>query len=104
MGIKAKFSPTAAERMRGRIQTDKILQVLNAAALGEKQISTGQAAAINIALKKVMPDLTATELSGEVARPTVIRAPATVSDSRTWLEQYGPEQRVTDTVSDKPLN
>jgi antitoxin component HigA of HigAB toxin-antitoxin module len=43
-------------------------------------------------LKKTMPDLAATELSGSVERTTVIRAPETVSDTKAWLEKYGPKQ------------
>ena len=88
------------QKTRDRIQTSMLINRLVDHALGNNDPQTGkpvqlsptQVTAANILLKKVMPDLAATELSGEVARPTVIRAPDTVADSKAWLDKHGPKR------------
>lgn len=51
---------------REAIQTSMILKRVNKHALGEVEMTAGQLQAANILLKKTLPDLKATEHSGEV--------------------------------------
>jgi hypothetical protein len=52
------------------------------------------------ALPYMRPRYQAIAHSGEVVRPTVIRAPAPISDSKEWLRIYGPKR--DNAVNDKP--
>lgn len=82
------------ENTRMKIKVSQLQNALTDHALGNLKMLPSQVTAALGLLRKVMPDLAATELSGEVARPTVIRAPETVRDSRAWLEQHGPKRGV----------
>jgi hypothetical protein len=98
-----KFSPEAVQRRIARIKIsehiDKLERFIESAP--EDDLRATHLSAIGLLLDRVAPRLSATELSGEVARPTVIRAPETVADSRTWLDKHGPE-RVDEPAPGKP--
>lgn len=59
------------QKVRERIQTTKLIQRLEDHALGklDPELSKSQVAAIQILLKKTLPDLTSTELTGEGGGP-----------------------------------
>jgi hypothetical protein len=97
------FSPEMVQRRLARTDFDKIIQRLESTATaGEGVMTTAQLQAAALLLDRVAPRLSATELSGEVARPTVIRAPETVADSRTWLDKHAPERVEPETMPGKP--
>ena len=98
------FSPEMVQRRLARTNFDKIIQRLESTAIGTGEgPMTGVALqAASLLLDRVAPRLSATELSGEVARPTVIRAPETIAESKTWLEQHGPERVEPDVPGSKP--
>jgi hypothetical protein len=52
------------------------------------------------ALPYMRPRYQAIAHSGEVVRPTVIRAPMSIPDSKAWLEAYAPKR--DNTLNDKP--
>lgn len=90
------------DNTRAKIQTTQLLKRLTGHALGNIEMSSTQVTAALGVLRKAMPDLAATELSGEVARPTVIRSPETVADSKAWLDKHGPERIEPDQPVTKP--
>jgi hypothetical protein len=55
------------DQTRAKIQTSQILNRLIDHVVGKVELSTTQVRAAEILLKKVLPDLTATEHSGEIA-------------------------------------
>jgi hypothetical protein len=80
------------ERVRERIRTGKLLRRLQKFALGEKgdhneevNLSSVQVKAIEVLLRKKLPDLTAVEHSGEVGQRDVTDKPLT---EEQWAEQY----------------
>ena len=92
------YSPEMVQRRLARINFDKIVQRLETTATaGEGPMTAAQLTAASLLMDRVAPKLTATELSGQVERTTVIRAPETVADTKTWLDKYGPEK-----IQDKP--
>lgn len=72
--------------------------------LGKVNMSATQVQAATVLLRKTLPDLTATELSGEVAHPSVIRAPDQPATSKAWLDQHGPVQQQDDAAHVLPSN
>jgi len=78
------------DNTRAKIKASQLINRLQDHFLGKVELSATQANVGLGLLRKILPDLAATELSGEVARTTVIRAPETVADSRTWLEKHAP--------------
>ena len=65
-------------KTRALIQASQLINVLQKHALGEdedgKELSSSRLKAIEILLKKTVPDLSATELSGDIENPLVVTA------------------------------
>jgi hypothetical protein len=59
------------------------------------EMSSAQVTAALGLLRKTLPDLTATELSGEVTQRYVVRAPSPVESAAQWLETYAPPSEQT---------
>ena len=97
-----RLDPKSTERTRAKIQTSQLINRLNSYVIGDIKLEAGQVTAALGLLDRTLPKLTSTELSGEVARPTVIRAPETIAESKTWLEQHGPERVEPDVPGSKP--
>lgn len=96
-----RLDPNHAEKTRAKIQTSQLINRLNSYANGEINMTTGQVTAALGLLDRTLPKLTATELSGQVERTTVIRAPESTADSKAWLEKYGPAQPEPEAKPDK---
>lgn len=97
-----KFSPEMIQRRLARIDFDKIVQRLeNTVIDGEGPLKTNQLQAAALLLDRVAPKLSSTEINGEITRTTVIRAPETVANSKTWLEQHGPARVSPDPKPDQ---
>lgn len=79
------------DRARERIRTSMLLRRLQKFALGEKEqgadvkLTAVQVKAIEVLLRKKLPDLTAVEHSGEVVQRDVTDKPLT---DEQWAEQY----------------
>lgn len=78
------------DETRAKIQTSQLVNRLTAHALGETDLTQTQVRAIEILLRKTLPDLSAVEHSGEVAHPTVIRAPEIAHSVDQWQQQHAP--------------
>lgn len=67
---------------RAKIQASQLVNRLQANALGKlkKEMSTSQVKAAEILLRKTLPDLTATELSGDADNPLVHEVRETIVD------------------------
>lgn len=79
------------ERVRQKIRASMLARRLQKFALGEKEqgaevkLSMAEIKAIEILLRKTVPDLTAVEHSGEVIQRDVTDKPLT---DEQWTEQY----------------
>lgn len=99
-----RLDPTSTERTRAKIATSQITNRLTDHINGKVEMSATQVTAALGLLRKTLPDLSATELSGEVAQPTVVRAPKTSGDSKAWSKDYAPEQLQPDTPASDKIN
>ena len=96
-GVTTVWTPEQVDRFRARIQTDQIIQRLNAVATGEitsedKSFSASITAALGL-LKKVVPDTTQVEHKGEIAH-YVARVPNVAETADQWQEQHTPERTI----------
>jgi hypothetical protein len=73
------------EVVRGRIRTSMLARRLTKHALGKCEMTSTQVAAALGLLKKTLPDLSATELTGEIRQRDVSDQPIT---DEQWAEQY----------------
>lgn len=69
MHKRASTSPAAADAIRDRIRSGQIADRLIKHVLGENEMSKSQVTAGLGLLKKVLPDLSATELSSDPDKP-----------------------------------
>ena len=61
-----------AEQVRQKIQATQLIKRLTACAMGEVELSTTQVKAIEILLKKSVPDLSSIQLTGADGGPLVL--------------------------------
>ncbi len=70
-----KYSPTQLAEWRERIQTGKAIDLLNKIVEGDEKtlasLTTARLKAIEIALRKTLPDLSSVELSGVGGEPLI---------------------------------
>ena len=64
-----KYSPTQLAEWRERIKTGIAIDTLNQAIEGKIEMTTARMKAIEIALRKTLPDLSSVELSGAGGEP-----------------------------------
>ena len=82
-------NPDAIERVRGIIQSRRIVERLTKFIDGEVEMSASQVTASLGLLRKVVPDLASVEHTGEVTK-YVIRAPEPVKTSEEWEQRHRP--------------
>jgi len=74
MASTARLNPRHSQMVRDKIQATKLIQLLQDYALGEiEEIANGRMKAIEILLKKSVPDLQSIELTGDEDNPVVTR-------------------------------
>lgn len=93
-GRKPGFAMSDEHRVK--IQNSNILNALVEHVEGKREMSATQVSAGIALLRKVLPDMTAIEHSGEIVTSKVIRAPALATTAQTWAEQHVPEQHRTE--------
>jgi hypothetical protein len=73
--MAARLRKNHQDEVRTKIQTSQLINKLQDHALsdGESEISASRMKAIEILLRKSLPDLSATEISGDEDSPLVIR-------------------------------
>ena len=91
-GVKGvRLDPNHQERTRAKIQASQILNRLIKLCNGEIEMPPHAVTAALGLLRKVMPDLSAQELSGGVAN-YVARLPSPAKDSDDWAKSLTAKQ------------
>lgn len=62
------------DEVRSKIQASQLVNRLTDHALGEVELSTTQVKAIEILLRKTVPDLSSVEMTGDADNPVQLRA------------------------------
>ena len=73
MAITAKLNPRHQQLIRDKIQSALLIEKLHKVALEGLEITSQQMKAIEILLKKSVPDLSAVELSGDDDKPMTLK-------------------------------
>ena len=71
--MAARMRKTHQDDVRAKIKTSQLANRLTDHALGKVELSATQVQAINILLKKTLPDLQAVTLTGEVDHEVTVR-------------------------------
>lgn len=79
-----------SDEHRVKISNSNILNALIEHTEGRREMAPSQVAAGLGLLRKVLPDLTSTELSGEVVMSYVVRLPEPAKTPEDWLDRYAP--------------
>jgi hypothetical protein len=85
---KMLFHP---DYVREKIRASQLINRLHKCAFGEISLTMTQLRAIEILLRKSVPDLTKTEVQAEAAHRYVAQLPEVLSKEE-WLEKYGEGQ------------
>ncbi len=80
-----RFKP---DSVREKIRASQLINRLQACAFGEIELTMMQVRAIEIILKKCLPDLTKTEVKEEVTHRYVAQLPDVLTKEE-WLAKYG---------------
>jgi hypothetical protein len=86
------------EHVRQKIQMHRLIALLHECAFGKVELSMPRLRAIEILLRKAIPDLTATAITADVTHRYVMQLPD-VLNKEDWLRKYGIEHHgLTKTV------
>ena len=88
--MAARRNPKIEQAHRERIATSQLLNRLNKIALGELQVDQIALRAIEIALRKTLPDLASVEQTINQAQPFAL-LPAQLEDAETWESSSKPK-------------
>src|SRR5262245_4755215 len=93
-----------SEVARSKIQAATLVNLLQKNAKGELKVelSLSRLRAIEILLKKVVPDLIQTDLTASITHRYVVEMPPPLSEQE-WLEKYGQKQIEQDEEPKLPL-
>lgn len=80
-----------ADNVRERIKTSMLINRLQDHALGAVELSATQIKAIEILIRKVLPDLAAVDLSGNMEHSFVAALPETIKRLQDWQAQNGDQ-------------
>jgi hypothetical protein len=82
---KMLFHP---DYVREKIRASQLINRLQSCAMGEIELTIPQIRAIDILLRKCVPDLVQTDISAQVSHRYVVEIPAQLSNEE-WQEKYG---------------
>jgi hypothetical protein len=82
------------EEHRVKIQNSNILNALIEHAEGKREMSSTQVSAALGLLKKVMPDLSAAEITQETTHRYVARVPEKQPDADQWQQKHAPQPTI----------
>jgi hypothetical protein len=94
---KMLFHP---DYVREKIRASQLINRLQAHALGHIELSMSRIRAIEILLRKCLPDLAAAEIKSEQTHRYVAELPPVLSKEE-WLEKYGKCDKESE-LPDKP--
>lgn len=90
MHVRRSTSPDYADRVRARIKAGGIAKLLEKHVAGKYEMSATQVAAALGLLRKVVPDVSAVEHSGEVLHSYVAELPHVSPNVESWQQQHTP--------------
>jgi len=70
--MPARMRKTHQDDVRAKIQTSQLINRLTEHALGNVELSATQVRAIEVLIKKTLPDLSAVELTGDPENPVEV--------------------------------
>jgi hypothetical protein len=73
MSITAKLNPRHQQLIRDKINAALLVERLTECALGQLELTSQQMKAIEILLKKSVPDLSAVEMTGDADAPVLLK-------------------------------
>jgi hypothetical protein len=73
MSITAKLNPRHQQLIRDKINAGLLVERLTECALGQLELTSQQMKAIEILLKKSVPDLSAVEMTGDADAPILLK-------------------------------
>lgn len=73
MSITAKLNPRHQQLIRDKINAGILVERLTECALGQLELTSQQMKAIEILLKKSVPDLSAVEMTGDADAPVLLK-------------------------------
>jgi hypothetical protein len=89
--MAARKNPKIDAAHRERIATSQLINRLNKIALGELVVEACQLKAIEIALRKTLPDLSSVEYTGDTLQPFAV-IPQEMANSAAWEAAQKPVQ------------
>ena len=78
------------DETRSRIKASQLINRLTNHVLGKVEMAPSAVTAALGLLRKVLPDLASVEHSGEIATPSVVRAPPVAASTEEWQRQHVP--------------
>lgn len=73
MSITAKLNPRHQQLIRDKINAALLVERLTECALGQTELTSQQMKAIEILLKKSVPDLSSVEMTGDADAPVIVK-------------------------------
>jgi hypothetical protein len=73
MSITAKLNPRHQQLIRDKINAGLLVERLTECALGQTELTSQQMKAIEILLKKSVPDLSSVEMTGDADAPILLK-------------------------------
>jgi hypothetical protein len=73
MSITAKLNPRHQQLIRDKINAALLIERLTECALGQTELTSQQMKAIEILLKKSVPDLSSVEMTGDADAPILLK-------------------------------
>lgn len=83
-----------SDEHRTKIANSQILKCLLDHVQGEREMSATQVSAGIALLRKVMPDLSASDNTTEVVHRYVARLPEKAKSTETWQKQHAPQTTI----------
>jgi hypothetical protein len=71
--MAARLNLRHQSMVRDKIQASQLINRLEAHALGEVELSATQVRAIEVLLRKILPDLSSVEVSGDEENPVAVK-------------------------------
>jgi hypothetical protein len=95
---KMLFHP---DYVREKIRASQLINRLHKCAFGEISLTVTQLRAIEVLLRKCIPDLAAAEIKSEQTHPYVIEILGVLSKEQ-WLQKYGNGHATKSRMPDQP--
>ncbi len=90
MHERLSTSPAYAEKVRARIKAGGIIYLLQKHITGAKEMSASQVTAALGLLRKVVPDTTAINHTGDINHHYVAELPAVAQTADAWASEHAP--------------